>query len=319
MSDLDSRIPPPALRQCADAVCLIRPAAFAFNPETAESNGFQRADGADPARDAALARTEFDGLVDRLHEAGVRTLVVEDTLVPPKPDAVFPNNWVSFHADGTLVLYPMQSPSRRAERREDLLRQVAARLGFEERRRIDLTAHESSGRYLEGTGSLVLDHAERVAYACRSPRTDAALVEDWCRQMDYEPVIFDAATADGRPVYHTNVLLWIGEAVLGIGADWIADGDKSHVLARLGASGREIVELPDGALRGFAGNALELRCADGDAGRALVLSATAAEALGEDCLQRLAAATDRLVIAPVPTIERYGGGSVRCMLAEVPA
>jgi hypothetical protein len=309
---------PAALQQCAGAVCMVRPAAFGFNAETAASNRFQSGATADPARDAAAAQQEFDGMAGRLREAGVRVLVVEDTPFPPKPDAVFPNNWVSFHADGTVVLYPMQSPSRRRERRRELIDAVAAQLGFVERRRVDLTGHESEGRFLEGTGSLVLDHGERIAYACRSPRTDEALVRDWCRELDYEPVIFDAATADGTPVYHTNVLLWIGEAALGVGADWIAPEDRERVLSKLGTAGRDVISLPDAALQSFAGNMLEVRCADGDAGRALVLSATAEAALDELTRERLAAATDRLIVADVTTIERRGGGSVRCMLTEVP-
>jgi hypothetical protein len=309
---------PAALQQCAAAVCMVRPAAFGFNAETAASNRFQSGAAADPARDAAAARQEFDAMAGRLRAAGVRVLVVEDTPFPPKPDAVFPNNWVSFHADGTVVLYPMQCLSRRRERRSDLIDAVREQLGFVERRRVDLTAHESEGRFLEGTGSLVLDHSERIAYACRSPRTDETLVRDWCRQLDYEPVIFDAAAADGTAVYHTNVLLWIGEAVVGIGADWIHPADRDRVLSKLQASGRDVIALSDAALQAFAGNMLEVRCADDDAGRALVLSATAEAALDEVTRERLAAATDRLIVADVATIERRGGGSVRCMLAEVP-
>jgi hypothetical protein len=314
----DTRPVPSSLQQCARAACMVRPAAFGFNAETATSNRFQSGGAADAATDAAGALHEFDAMVEQLRDAGVRVLVVEDRPFPPKPDAIFPNNWVSFHADGTVVLYPMQAPSRRLERRNDVIEQVGAQLGFIESRRIDLTRHEADGRFLEGTGSLVLDHGERVAYACRSPRTDESLVLEWCRLLDYEPVVFDAATPDGAPVYHTNVLLWIGDAVLGVGSEWIAAEDRGRVLSRLGASGRDVIELPEPALQAFAGNMLEVSCADGDAGRALVLSSTAHAALDDLLRERLAAATDRLVIADVPTIERRGGGSVRCMLAEVP-
>lgn len=309
---------PSSLPQCAPALCMVRPAAFGFNAETAASNRFQSGDTADAAADATTALREFDAMVAQLRDAGVRVLVVEDRPFPAKPDAVFPNNWVSFHADGTVVLYPMQSPSRRLERRNDVVEAACAQLGFSETRRIDLTPRETEGRFLEGTGSLVLDHGERVAYACRSPRTDEALVLEWCRQLDYEPVVFDAATPDGTPVYHTNVLLWIGDALLGVGSDWIAAADRARVLSRLGASGRDVIELPEPALQAFAGNMLEVGCADGDAGRALVLSSTAHAAMDDLLRERLAAATDRLVIVDVPTIERRGGGSVRCMLAEVP-
>ncbi|MEN9704486.1 MAG: hypothetical protein RLZZ393_365 [Pseudomonadota bacterium] len=314
----ETRTVPPALQQCARAVCMVRPAAFGFNPETAASNRFQSGDGADGTVDARAALAEFDGMGAALREAGIRTLFVDDRPFPPKPDAVFPNNWVSFHADGTVVLYPMHSPNRRRERHNDLVEAAARQLGFQETRRIDLTHHESEGRFLEGTGSLVLDHGERVAYACRSPRTDEALVVDWCRKMDYEPIVFDARTPDGTPVYHTNVLLWIGDAMLGVGADWIAETDRARVLSRLDASGRDVIELDSRALMGFAGNMLEVCCADGDAGRALVVSATSHAVLDERARARMAAATDRIVVIDIPTIERRGGGSVRCMLAEVP-
>jgi hypothetical protein len=314
----ETRPAPPSLQQCAKAVCMVRPAAFGFNAETAPSNRFQSPDAADAILDALAAVREFDTMLSRLREAGIRVLVLEDTPLPQKPDAVFPNNWVSFHADGTVVLYPMQSPSRRLERRADLIDAVRSQLGFAERRRIDLTLHESTGRSLEGTGSLVLDHGERIAYACRSPRTDESLLREWCSQLDYEAVVFDATTPDGTPVYHTNVLLWIGEAAAGVGSDWIAENDRARVMARLGASGRDVIELSPQALQAFAGNMLEVACADGDAGRALVLSTTAHAALDDRTLARLAAATDRLVVVDVPTIERRGGGSVRCMMAEVP-
>ena len=298
---------------------MVRPAAFGFNAETAASNRFQSNEASDSAADAANARREFDAMVLRLREAGIRVLVVDDTPFPVKPDALFPNNWVSFHADGRAVLYPMQSPNRRRERRTDLVESVASQLGFVETLRIDLTRHETEGRFLEGTGSLVLDHGDRVAYACRSPRTDETLVQDWCRQMDYEAVVFDAATPDGSPVYHTNVLLWIGDAAIGVGSEWIAEADRARVLARLAASGRDVIELPAAALQAFAGNMLEVRCVDGDAGRALLMSATAHAALDALTLERLAGATDQIVVLDVPTIERRGGGSVRCMLAEVPS
>jgi hypothetical protein len=295
---------------------MVRPASFAYNAQTAVTNRLQVA-GGQPAADAVAAQAEFDAMVHTLRAAGVRVCVVEDISAPPKPDAVFPNNWVSFHADGTVVLYPMLTPNRRIERRVDLIDAVCRELGFIKRRLIDLTGHEAEGRFLEGTGSL--DHRQRLAFACRSPRTDETLVHDWCRQLGYEAVVFDAATPDGTPVYHTNVLLWIGETVTGLGLDWVADRDRSRVAAALAASGREVLALPGIALSGFAGNMLELGTSQGRGGRALVMSASAGAALDPPLRGRLEAATDRLLIVPVPTIERLGGGSVRCMLAEVPA
>src|ERR1700733_15560005 len=196
--------------QCAAAVMMIRPAAFDYNSQTAASNRMQVADGRGTANAATLARAEFDATVTALRAAGVQVCVVADEPVPPKPDAVFPNNWVSFHADGTVVLYPMQARNRREERRIEVLQAVEARLHFRRSRLVDLRAHEDQGHMLEGTGSLVLDHVQRIAYACRSARTDESLVREWCALMNYEPLLFGALGADGTPLYHTNVMLSIG-------------------------------------------------------------------------------------------------------------
>jgi hypothetical protein len=297
---------------------MLRPASFGYNAQTAATNHLQNEPPPSllaQRADAAAAVREFDALVAQLQTAGIAVCVVEDGPVPPKPDAVFPNNWVSFHADGSVVLYPMLTANRRSERRLDLVQAVQRQLRFVERRRIDLRHHEDQGRHLEGTGSLVLDHVDRVAYACRSPRTDEALVREWARLMGYEPLLFDAHLADGSPVYHTNVLLWIGAGAAGVGTGWIAAADREHVQARLRASGREVVALDAPALQAFAGNMLELCRRDGK--RVLAMSASAAAALAGPPLSRLRELTDHLLIAPLPTIERVGGGSLRCMLAEV--
>jgi len=224
---------------------------------------------------------------------------------------------VSFHEDGTVVLYPMQSRNRRAERREAVIAQAKLDLGFVEKRRIDLTAEEAHGRFLEGTGSLVLDRAARVAYACRSPRTDESLVRKWAQLMDYEPVLFDASGPDGAPVYHTNVLLWIGERIAGMGLDWVAAPDRPKLMSMLAAGAqRDLLQLDTQALLAFAGNMLEIPVADGT--RLLVMSAAAAAALNGLQQAQLRAAGCTPVIAAIPDIERLGGGSVRCMVAEVP-
>jgi len=293
---------------------MVEPAAFGFNAETAATNRFQQS-AALPAA-AATARAEFSSLVVALRAAGLRVCVAPDSAAPVKPDAVFPNNWVSFHADGTVVVYPMQSVSRRPERREAVIDCVKATLGFRESRRIDLSAEEASGRHLEGTGSLVLDHAARVAYACRSPRTDESLVREWARLMDYEPLLFDAATRDGAPVYHTNVLLWIGARIAGVGAGWVAEPQRSRLLARLRAAGKTVLLLEEPQLHAFAGNMLEVP--DSSGVRHLVMSQAAAASLRGDQLATLHDAGCVPLVSAVPTIERLGGGSVRCMLAEVP-
>lgn len=309
----------PARRQCAEAVLLVRPASFGYNPQTAATNRLQRPPAAAGGAEAGVARSEHDALVAALESEGVSVCLVEDTPEPPKPDAVFPNNWVSFHEDGTVVLYPMLAESRRRERRQEVIDAVGDRLGFAVTRTVDLTSHEAGGRYLEGTGSLVLDHVERTAYACVSPRTDPTVVEEWCRELDYEPVVFSAVDRAGVPLYHTNVMLFIGERAAVVGSEAIIPGERGRVMERLRGTGREIVEIGHAEIGRFAGNVLELGSWDEALGdcRVLVMSAAARRAFSAEAFARLSACTDEVLAVPVPTIERLGGGSVRCMLAEV--
>jgi len=306
-------------RQCAEAVLMVRPATFGYNPETAATNRFQKQPAGAAGGEAAAARREFDGLAGALTGDGVPVCVVEDTAEPPKTDAVFPNNWVSFHEDGTLVLYPMQAESRRRERRREIIDEVADRIGFKVSRMIDLTSHETQGRYLEGTGSLVLDHVARTAYACISPRTHPDVVAEWGRELGYEPIVFSAADRAGVPLYHTNVLMCIGEKAVIVGTEAIVAADRGKVVERLRATGREVVEIGHGEIELFAGNMLELGTWDEALGdyRVLVMSETARHALSQEAFARLSACTDEVLAVPIPTIERLGGGSVRCMLAEV--
>jgi hypothetical protein len=306
-------------QQCAGAVLMVKPAAFGYNPETAATNRMQTpgSDTDAPANERALG--EFAALVRALQSEGIAVCVVEDTPAPAKPDAVFPNNWVSFHEDGTVVLYPLQALSRRPERRPHVVATAIRQLGFKAERTLDLTHHESAGRYLEGTGSLVLDHVNRVAYAALSARTHPALVEEWAREMGYEALMFETRDASGTPLYHTNVLLCIGARLIVVGAQSIAPGDRARVLKRLNASGREVIELRPSEVSRFAGNMLELATWDealGDS-HVLVMSAGARAALSVETFGRLNACTDTTLAVPVPTIERLGGGGVRCMLAEV--
>lgn len=307
-----------AAQQCAGAVLMIRPAAFEYNPETAATNMLQKTGGA-VASDHQAALREFDYFANALRSEGIGVCVVQDTPSPPKPDAVFPNNWVSFHEDGTVVLYPMQAESRRRERRREVLEEVTARLGFELRRTLDLTRHEAAGRYLEGTGSLVLDHVSRVAYACTSPRTHPAVVQEWAAELGYEAVVFEASDRDGVPYYHTNVMMCVGSRLAVLGTCALSAGDRDRVMERLASSGRDIVEIGHEEIGQFAGNMLELASWDEALGdcRLLVMSETARRALRADVYARLSASTDGVLAVPVPTIERLGGGGVRCMLAEV--
>ena len=295
---------------------LVRPVAFCGNPETVDSNAFQRPPAAaDPNAEQAAAAVEFDGLVDCLRMAGVETVVVDDSTSPPTPDSIFPNNWVSFHADGTVVLYPMMAPSRRGERRRDVLELLSREHGFRVGRVADLSAHEVAGQFLEGTGSMVLDRVNRVAYACLSPRTDLAVFAEAAQLLDYEPLAFVAVDEEGVPVYHTNVLMSIGADFALLCEEAISDaGQRAAVRARLEQTGHELIPISFAQMRSFAGNMLELAGADGQ--RLLALSARALDMLEPQQLAALEARC-RLVAAPVAAIEDGGGGSVRCMLAEI--
>ena len=306
------------LEQAASRVLMVRPAAFGFNADTAASNALQQQAIHGAAATQAQACLEFATLAEALLGAGIEVCVVQDTQLPAKPDAVFPNNWVSFHQDGTVVLYPMQAASRRPERRREIIDEVSERLGFRLQRLIDLTSHEKRGEFLEGTGSLVLDHSRRTAYACRSPRTSEVMVERWCSLMGFEPVIFDATDAAGRSYYHTNVVLSIGVAHAVVGAEDIVERDRAVVLKSLQHANCEVITVSRAGVAHFSCNILQLtgRLASGKAQSVLVMSETARQGLGETQL-RLAAKVAAVVAVPIPTIERVGGGSVRCMLAEV--
>ena len=298
---------------------MVRPAAFGFNPDTATTNTFQKPPGQAAADAQAAALEEFSQLAHALGAEGVDVCVAEDSAQPLKPDAVFPNNWVSFHACGTLVTYPLANASRRPERRQAVIDAAVRQLNFQVKHLLDLSWYEGQGKYLEGTGSLVLDHLQRVAYACASARTDPLLVREWAEELGYEPLLFSAVNRAGVPLYHTNVCLWIGQQVAMVAREAIAPADRERVLARLTASGREVITIGQAELEHFAGNMLELGTWDealGDS-RVLVMSESARQALAPQVLAQLSACTDTLLAVPVPTIEALGGGSVRCMLAEV--
>ncbi len=299
--------------QSAAAVLMVRPAGFAFNPETAASNAFQRPAPAE-TQSAALALREFDALAEQLQRAGVRVILGADTAVPVKPDAIFPNNWVSFHQDGTVVLYPLLAANRRLERRGELLEQVIRDGGFEVTRTLDLTHREAHGNYLEGTGSMVLDRPNRIAYASLSPRTDPEVLGEFARLLDYQIVTFEAVDEAARAVYHTNVLLAVGSSFAVLCGEVITNPlERQAVVERLAGTDHEIIDISALQMRRFAGNLLELAPA---AGPLIALSRTAWDSFDPKQRRRLER-HGTLVIAQVPVIERVGGGGVRCMLAEV--
>ena len=321
MQDGNSRVPlrKGSGRQVADAVMMVRPKHFGFNAQTAVTNRFQ-SPGSTAATDVSQrALREFDAFVAALRGEGVTVCVAEDSDSPRKPDAVFPNNWVSFHRDGTVVLYPMHAENRRAERRQEVINEVTRATGFEVTRVVDLTRHEKAGRFLEGTGSLVLDHVARVAYACRSPRTHHEVAAEWASEFGYDLEMFSASDESGTPIYHTNVLMHVGSRVAVVALDAIDDADRARVAQRIENSGRGIVAIDHAEMNAFAGNMLEVGSWDEYLGdyTILVMSETARHALATPKYKHLYASVDAVLAVPVEVIERHGGGSVRCMLAEV--
>ena len=330
--------------QAPSRVILIRPHFFSPNPATASDDAFQTPASGDPAVLARAARDEVTGLARALADVGVEATVFDD-FTTTTPDSVFPNNWFSTHSDGSVVLYPMYAPNRRAERRSDVLARLTDE--FRVRRVIDYSVAEREEKFLEGTGAMVLDHDARVACACRSRRLSPEVFRDFCRERGYQPVLFDAADHRGVPVYHTNVLMSVGTKLAVVGSEMIRDErQRAEVLGRLRDAGKTIVEITEEQVGRFAGNCIELTggglagsglagsglagsglAGSGLAGSGLAsaqaqpgghtqhlaMSSTAHAALSEEQLARIAEHANVLAV-PVPTIER-AGGSVRCMIA----
>lgn len=298
--------------QTTSHVLMVRPARFETNRQTLSSNAFQK-EAAESAEVHHRALAEFDLYVEALEAAGVRVLVAQDEVNPHRPDALFPNNWVSFHEDGTVVLYPMEAPNRRVERREDILDLVGRQFAIH--RRLDLSAHEEAGRYLEGTGSMVLDRQARLAYICRSSRSHRDVVQAFARATGYHPVWFSGTDARGLPIYHTNVMMAVGTSLAVVCLEAIQDRqERAQIAAFLRLSGKRVLDITRDQMGAFAGNVLELK-GHGDA-PVLALSRRAWAAL--DPRQRaLVQDSATPVIAPLDTIEACGGGGARCMVAEI--
>jgi hypothetical protein len=288
---------------------MVRPASFGFNPETASSNKFQSP--YDRSLDAVL--DEFDKMVDLLHSHEIRTEVFHDTPEPAKPDAIFPNNWISFHEDGAVVLYPMMAPNRRTERRTDIVDTI--RTKFQVKKIVDLTAEEQNGSFLEGTGSLVLDHVNRIAYACRSARTTDSVVNKFCSALQYRPVLFDAVDATGDSIYHTNVMMSVGEKFAVLCLDSIRDeSHQEYILDSFARTGHKVIAISYEQMNAFAGNVIEVKTENRES--VVLLSQTAFNALIPGQVNAISSFADLLPI-PIPTIEKIGGGSVRCMVAGI--
>jgi hypothetical protein len=299
--------------QAARNIFLIRPANFRFNPETAVTNEFQKTTDEDDNLLEQNALAEFDQFVKALCSNGITIRVVEDTEFPQKPDAVFPNNWVSFHPDGTVVLYPMCAENRRSERRLDIIE--ALRSEFRIEKIIDLSHFENEGRFLEGTGSIVFDHANKTAYACISPRTDPGLFKDLSQGLGYRPISFHAADANGRAIYHTNVMMTIGPGFAVICLESIRDqSEQTWVIETLRAGGLDVIEISLAQMNCFAGNMLAVSgCGQTTF---LVLSTNALDSFTKEQRTAMERHCELLPVA-IPTIESVGGGGVRCMMAEV--
>ncbi|WP_249730077.1 citrulline utilization hydrolase CtlX [Chelatococcus sp. YT9] len=297
--------------QAPRSVVMIRPHHFSPNPATAHDNAFQAQDSARTAE--AIAKAAYDEVscaVDQLAAAGITVHLFEDE-TRDTPDSVFPNNWFSTHAGGHVALYPMFSPSRRRERRGDVIEMLKHRYRVQDV--IDYSGLEQDSVYLEGTGAMVLDHIERVAYAARSNRTNEVALERFCTHFNFEPVVFDAADRDGRPIYHTNVLMCIGTDFCMVGLSAISRLERrAEIAERFKTTGRDVIDLTPDQITEFAGNAIEL---DGRDGRVLALSSRALAALDDGQRARLQRHVALLPL-DVPTIE-LAGGSVRCMLAGI--
>ncbi|HMJ04633.1 MAG TPA: arginine deiminase-related protein [Chthoniobacterales bacterium] len=300
------------MRQSASAVLMIRPHRFYPNPETAADNAFQQAVAAGELPAVSLAaQEEFDRAVETLRDAGVTVQVMDDTAAPEKPDAVFPNNWFSTHHDGRVALYPMASPTRQRERRADVI--DALRADYRVTEVIDYSGEETEGRCLEGTGSMVLDHVHKIAYASLSQRTHAEVLRRFCADFGYEPVTFRSESAPGVPIYHTNVMMCVGSDFALVGLRNIPDeAERVGLQNLLEASAKEVIELAPAQIAEFAGNALELQATNE---KLLVLSARALAALPSGQRRALERYV-RFVPLALPTIE-LAGGSARCMLATI--
>ena len=306
------------MNQSTSSVFMVRPHSFRKNEETATNNHYQRDIAqASPEEIIERAQKEFDGFVDQLKAAGIEVVVFDEAEPHETPDALFPNNWISTHADGTVALYPMFAPNRRTERREDVPLVLEHQFGFDVRQIIDFTEFESHNKFLEGTGSIVLDRINRKAYAALSDRTDARALEHFCDQLDFEPVAFQAfQTVDNQrlPIYHTNVMMSIGSGYAVVCLDCIdSDDERKQVVDAIAQDGLELIAITEEQVNQFAGNMLELT---GDDGPVLVMSASAYQSLVPEQIEKLQQHTT-LLHAPLPTIETCGGGSARCMIAEI--
>lgn len=289
---------------------MIRPAHFGFNLETAASNKFQKTVSIENAQDFALA--EFDNMVSKLRGKNIDVLILDDTLEPKKPDAIFPNNWISFHPNGASVIYPMEAANRRVERRMDVYELLP---DYSPQQLIDLTHYEHDNKFLEGTGSIIFDHKNKLAFCAIASRSYVTAFEDLCSKLGFTPISFEAHDVNGHAIYHTNVLLSIGENTTVICDACISNPiERAMVMNKLSDSGNLIVSIDFKQMNQFAGNCLEVNNKQGQP--YLIMSETAYMSFPTETLNIINAKTEIIPVA-IPTIEKIGGGSARCMMLGV--
>ena len=299
-------------QQSTSHILMIRPVNFGFNEETAGSNAFQDKD-ANQQFVQHRALMEFDSFVETLQQNGVDVIVIDDTPQPYTPDSIFPNNWVSFHSDGNIFLYPMQAENRRLERREDIIARLEDR--FVVHHIVDLSRYEQDDKFLEGTGSMVLDRESKITYACLSPRTNRDVLAVFCDQLGYKAITFDALDEHNKAIYHTNVLMCVGSKFAVICMDSVPNPHEKVVIGEaLTSAQKEIIEISLEQMNQFAGNMLEVQSKNGET--LIVMSQSAYRSLNEEQVSSLKK-YGKLVYSDISTIEKNGGGSVRCMMAEV--
>jgi hypothetical protein len=306
------------MKQTTNSILMIRPVAFRMNEQTAVNNYYQKVlDNLLPATVNAKAQEEFDTFVEKLKNVGVDVTVVDDILDPDTPDSIFPNNWISFHENADVALYPMFAENRRLERREEIL-DLLEEKGFQIENIVDYTDAEDDGYYLEGTGSLLLDRTNAKAYCALSPRADEELFIEFCEDFDMHPIIFEAfQTVNGerKLIYHTNVMMCLGETFAVICSECIDDKkERKMVLDNLKQDGKEVILITEDQVNNFAGNMLEVRGADDK--RYIIMSTAAHQSLTPKQIEQLEKHGE-ILSSSLDTIEACGGGSARCMMAEI--
>ncbi|WP_207510766.1 citrulline utilization hydrolase CtlX [Longitalea luteola] len=290
---------------------MIRPVNFGFNAQTAVNNAFQVA-GADAAAQEK-AQVEFDDFVNLLKQNGVNVTVIDDTPEPHTPDSIFPNNWISFHEPDTICLYPMFAENRRQERKPPVIKQLQQQFAIHNT--LDFTGYENEQQYLEGTGSMVLDREHKIAYACLSPRTHQAVLDDFCKKLGYRPVLFTSVDGQGKAIYHTNVMMCVADRYVVICLESLPNhAEYQMVQGIIGKTGKELFNISFDQMNHFAGNMLQVQNQEGE--KLLVMSTQAYQSLRPEQVKKLET-YNRILHAPLTTIETNGGGSARCMLAEI--